>query len=116
MAYREEDAQRLRDALIGLPEISELRMMGALCFTTSGNMLGGAFVDREAGPSFMFRVGKDNMSEALERPAASQMKNGGRVMGGFVRVEADIDACDDEDLTGWITLTMSFVGAPPPKP
>jgi hypothetical protein len=113
MAYDEEVADRFRNALLGLPDVSEKKMMGALCFLLNGNMIGGAFRSREGVPSFLFRVGKDNEDEALGRPNATVMINGGRRMGGFIIIPDEL--CDDEELAGWVTLCLSFVGNLPPK-
>lgn len=113
MAYDEYVADRFRQAVIGLPDVSEKKMMGALCFLLAGNMLGGAFRAKDGVPHFLFRVGKDNEAEALSRPNAEIMINGGRRMGGFIIVAEEM--CDDEALTGWLRLVLSFVGSLPPK-
>ena len=113
MAYDEEVAQRFRDGLISLPDVSEVKMMGGICFLMSGNMVGGTHINKSNDPVFMFRVGKDNMDEALSRQGAKTMINGSRPMSGFVEVEAS--DCDDRDLASWVTLAVSFVGSLPPK-
>jgi hypothetical protein len=41
------------------------------------------------------------------------MINGGRRMGGFIIIPDEL--CDDEELAGWVTLCLSFVGNLPPK-
>ena len=61
MAFNEQHAQILRDALAGLAGISEKRMFGGLCFLLNGNMLCG--VHKNGG---MARVGKENETAALE--------------------------------------------------
>ncbi|WP_319529072.1 RNA methyltransferase [uncultured Cohaesibacter sp.] len=118
MAYDEEVAARMRDGLIGLPDVREVKMMGGVCFLLSGNMVGGVFnerADRErAGvPLFMFRVGKENVPEALALPDVSHMINGQRRMNGFVRIAAE--ECSDDDLATLISMSVSFVGSLPPK-
>ena len=113
MAYDEGLAERFRDALAGLPEISEKKMMGGVCFLMSGNMIGGTHITKQGEAQFLFRVGKDNEAEALERPGASIMINGTRRMGGFIIVN-DED-CDDAAMTSWVSLCLSFVGNLPAK-
>ncbi|SNY93876.1 hypothetical protein SAMN04515647_4197 [Cohaesibacter sp. ES.047] len=118
MAYDEEVAERMRDGLTGLPDVREVKMMGGLCFLLSGNMIGGVFNERagreRAGvPLFMFRVGKDNVTEALAVPNVSHMINGQRRMNGFVQIAAE--ECPDAVLTDLLSLSVSFVGALPPK-
>nr|WP_306269477.1 TfoX/Sxy family protein [Pararhizobium sp. IMCC3301] len=114
MAYDEELNQRFRRAVGGMAGISEKRMMGAVCFFLDGNMLGCASRQKSGEGRFLFRVGKDNQAEALRRPAARIMDQGGRPMRGFVYV--DEGACDPETLKQWIGLALSFVATLPAKP
>ena len=107
MAYDPEITERLRRALDGQGAISEKRMMGGVCFFLNGNMLGGADRNKGGVRRFMFRVGKDKMDEALERPGAMPMDMGGRRMGGFVFVDAE--TCGDGALNAWIELARTFV-------
>ena len=82
MAYDEDVADRFRQVTDGLVGISEVRMMGGLCFLVNGNMLGGVDRTKEAIDRLMFRVGKDNQAEALSRPGAEPMVMGGRWISG----------------------------------
>ncbi|MCT7375701.1 TfoX/Sxy family protein [Chelativorans salis] len=113
MAYDEQLTARMRGGLEGLQGISEKRMMGGVCFLLDGNMLSGADRTKTGEGRFMFRVGKENQTEALARPGAQAMEMGGRRMNGFVFVDAE--ACDGEALKGWISLALGFVGGLPPK-
>lgn len=113
MAFQEHIAQRMRDATAGLEGVEEKRMMGGLCFMVNGHMLGGASGGGAWENSFMFRVGKDNMAEALARPEAEQVEMGGRKMGGFIKVDAD--AIDDAALAEWVAMALGFIGTLPPK-
>lgn len=113
MAYDEKLTKRMRHALSGQGGISEKRMMGGVCFFLNGNMLGGADRSKEGVRRLMFRVGKVNMGEALDRPGAAVMTLGGRRMGGFVFVDAA--DCDDRTLASWIELARSFVDTLPAK-
>ena len=113
MAYDEKLASRFRDALNGLDGISEKRMMGGVCFLLHGNMIGGADRTKDGVGRFMFRVGKENHSEAVLRSGAIAMVQGGRNMTGFFFVH-DKD-CDAATLNDWIAFALSFVAALPPK-
>ncbi len=113
MAYDEGLADRFRQALDGLPGVSEKRMMGGVCFLLDGNMIGGADRSKDGVGRFMFRVGKDNEAEALSRPGAEVMNQGGRRMTGLVFVGEE--ACDDARLKDWVSLTLSFTTTLPPK-
>jgi len=112
MAHDELLAARLRDA-IGDQSVIEKRMMGGACFMVDGHMLGGADRQKDGACRFMFRVGKDNEAEALARPGAIPLEQGGRRMGGMVF--ADEAACDDDALKDWVALALSFIGTLPPK-
>jgi hypothetical protein len=73
MAYDEELAQTLRDALARLEGVAERKMFGGLCFLLNGNMLCGTYRDRG-----MFRVGKENAAAALALPHVAPMAMTGR--------------------------------------
>lgn len=113
MPYDEELAGRLRDALSGLPDVEEKRMMGGVCFMVGGHMLGGARVEKTGRRRFLFRVGKDNMAEALRDPAAQEVTMGARRMGGFIHVESD--DCDEAALARWVARCLAFIGTLPAR-
>jgi len=113
VAYDEAVAQRVRDHLTGIGGVTERRMMGGLCFMVDGNMLAGVNRNKSGQDRFMFRVGKENETEALRRPGASIVDMGGKRMGGFVFVEAD--ACDRPDLNEWVGMALGYVGQLPKK-
>ncbi len=75
-------AEILRNALDGLPGISEKKMFGGLCFMLNGNMLCGVM---KAGA--MFRVGKAHEFAALDIEGALPLAFTGRKMGGLIEVE-----------------------------
>jgi hypothetical protein len=103
-------ARRVRSHYGLRPELSEMRMMGGLCFTLSGNMLVGPM--RDGG--LLVRVGKDNYAEALTRPGAAPMMFNGRPMTGFVEIDPDTLE-DDEALADWLDYAELFVRTLPPK-
>jgi TfoX/Sxy family transcriptional regulator of competence genes len=113
MAYDEGLAKRFRQTLRGTAHISEKRMMGGICFFLNGNMIGGADRTKAGDGRFMFRVGKENEAEALSRPGASVVEQGGKRLGGLIFVEED--ACDVAALERWVALALDFVAKLPPK-
>lgn len=113
MAADADLLERMRAALEGLDGLSEKPMFGGVCFLHDGNMLGGVRRHRDGVGRFMFRVGKENEPEALTRPGAEAMINGGRRMPGFIWVREE--SCDAAALRGWVAMAHSFVGALPPK-
>ena len=114
MAVDETLTARFRNALTGMVGISEQKMMGGVCFMLNGNMIGGAHHEKTGEGRFMFRVGKDNHEAALARPGAMPMDFTGRVMRGFVFIDAD--DCEAEMLGDWISFALSFAAQLPPKP
>jgi TfoX/Sxy family transcriptional regulator of competence genes len=101
-------AELMRNALQSRSGVQERRMFGGICWMLHGNMLCGVEVGR-----FMFRVGKDLESEALERPGAAPMDITGRPMRGIVWVDAD--EAINAGLKTWLDLAARFVGSLPPK-
>ncbi|PKA44214.1 cold-shock protein [Rhizobium sullae] len=75
----------MREELSGHPGLSEKAMFGGWGFLLNGNLLCGA---REDG--MLVRLGKGNDGWALALPGAVQMLSGGRLMQGWVRVNADV--------------------------
>lgn len=109
MAYSEEHAQILRDALSDASGITEKKMFGGLCFMLNGNMLCG--VHKGGG---MARVGKDNEAAALELDGVEPLSFTGRRMGGMVDVsEASIAHPGIRDAV--LTLAKDFVESLPAK-
>jgi hypothetical protein len=113
VAYCEIHAQRLRDALRGIPRVSEKRMMGGLCLLVNGNMIGGIDRTRNGADRFMFRVGKANESWALKQKGAAVVEMGGRRIGGFIFVDAK--ACTSRTFPKWIAMALDYVNTLPEK-
>ena len=109
MAYDEQQAQILRDALSGTPGLTERRMFGGLCFMLNGNMLCG--VHKGGG---MARVGKEHEQAALELDGIAPLSFTGRPMGGMV--DMSHSAIDDDAIRGAVlSLAKDFVSSLPPK-
>lgn len=99
---------RVRQALGSRP-VAEQKMFGGVCFMLNGNMLVGA-----SPRGLMVRTGKDAYAAALARPHADAMRQGARVMPGYV-VVANEGVAGDRDLAGWLELALAFVGTLPAK-
>ena len=108
MAYDQDLADRLLQAIGTRPGVSEKRMFGGLCIMLNGNMLAGVERDR-----YMFRVGKEREAEALAKPGASPMDFTGRPMGGFIYVDAG--SCDEAALAEWVNFTTAYIDTLPAK-
>ena len=109
MALDEGLAERIRVALAGTGTVREVRMFGGLCFMLNGYMVAGT-----SKRGLMVRVGKDQQSNALARPAAKRMEMTGRPMEGYIFV--DPPPSDDRALQDWLALAVAFVKTLPPKP
>jgi len=83
MAYDEDLANRVREALADERAITEQRMFGGLAFLLHGNL--ALAVSSRGG--LLVRVGADDAKAALARPHAHQARMGRRTMKGWVRVE-----------------------------
>ena len=82
MAIDEKAAARLRAVLAKRRDITEKKMMGALCFMAGGTMCCGI-----TGDALMIRVGPENFDKALTRPHVRPLKIGKRVARGFVLID-----------------------------
>lgn len=103
-------AERIRDILDGDPRITEKTMFGGLTFLLNGHILVGCGKDGR----ILLSVGKHHNDEALARPGATQLTQGGKAMRGFIWVEADAIE-EDDDLRSWVETAERWVAAMPPK-
>jgi hypothetical protein len=109
MAYDEGVAERLREVFIDRDDVIENKMFGGVAFMHRGNMCCGI-----VGDILMARVGPTNYEAALRRPHAREMDFTGKSMQGFVYVDPDGFA-EDNELREWIALCEEFTGALPAK-
>src|ERR1700751_5943209 len=82
MAIDEKAAARLRAVLAKRRNITEKKMMGALCFMAGGTMCCGITDD-----ALMIRIGPENFDKALARPDVRPLKIGKRVARGFALID-----------------------------
>ena len=120
MVIDEGLAQRIRQTLFELAEfadISERKMFGGLVTMVNGHMtcgLSGRRNQRDSDAGLMLRVGANRYKEALRDPYCRKMEFSGKPMTGFVSIDAE-GLAEDEDLRRWLALALSFVLAQPPK-
>jgi len=109
VTYDDGVAQRVREALDGLPDVVEKKMFGGLAFMLRGNMCCGVVRDQ-----LMLRVGMEGYEAALARAHARQMDFTGKPLRGFVYVAAaGFDS--DKDLQDWVDRSVQFVMSLPAK-
>ena len=109
MAYDEALAQRVRELLGPMDQVTERKMFGGLAFMLNGNMC--CCVDRN---NLVVRTGPEQYETALERPGARLFDLTGRPMRGFVYVDQAILEAD-ENLREWVGLAVEFAGSLTPK-
>ena len=109
MAFDENLAARIRDAVARNRGVEEKKMFGGVGFLLHGNMLVGVWKD-----SLIVRVGPDNYDDALLEPHVREFDITGRPMKGWVLVESE--GVENDDLVkGWIERATKFVKRLPAK-
>lgn len=109
MAFDEGTAQRLREYFRQRDDIVEKKMFGGVAFMHSGNMCCGVVND-----TLMARIGPEAYEDALAKPCAREMDFTGKALTGFVYVDPEGFA-EDNDLETWLKLCQQFTSTLPPK-
>jgi TfoX/Sxy family transcriptional regulator of competence genes len=102
MGYDEQQANRVREALIDAVNVTEKRMFGGLCFMVDDKL---CICIRNA--DLLCRVGPDEFETALEKPGAGTMKMGSRTMKGYVYVESDAIR-KEKEFHYWVNTSLAF--------
>jgi TfoX/Sxy family transcriptional regulator of competence genes len=103
MAYNEKLANMTRE-LIALKEknVEEKAMFGGLCFMVNDKMTVG--IEKE---KLMVRLDPSKYEEAMEKEGCTPMDFTGRVMKGFVFVDASV-LNTKKKLEYWINLALEY--------
>ena len=109
MAYSEELAQRMRDALLSAPGFIEKKMFGGIGFMVQGNMACGVNKD-----DLIVRVGPGAYQEALDHSDTKLFDMTGRPMTGWI-VVTEKGYESDQVLAEWIKKGVDFALSLPPK-
>ena len=109
MAYDEGLATRVRDLLGDQPGLAEKKMFGGLAFLLDGNMACGV-----RGHDLIVRVAADTAEAALREPGTRPFDLTGRPMKGWLLVDADGHA-EDDDLRRWVDWGLAYATSLPPK-
>jgi TfoX/Sxy family transcriptional regulator of competence genes len=110
MAYDEDLADRIRDALADRDDVTERKMFGGLAFLVSGNVCCGVI-----GSEAMLRLGDEAADAALDEPHTRAMDFTGRPMNSMVFV-APAGLEDGAAVRGWVDRALAFATSLPPKP
>ena len=109
MAYDEQLAERVRDALALREDVTEQRMFGGIAFMLAGNMACGVL-----GDDLIVRVGPEEHERALAEPHVRPFDFTGRPSRGIVFV-GPAGIASDDTLAGWVEAGADFAASLPAK-
>ena len=109
MAYDQDLASRIRQALAPRADVMERKMFGGLAFMLRGNMCCGV-----VGDMLMLRLGEEGATAALDEPHAIPMDFTGKGMKSMVYVGPEGTA-DPESLNRWVNRGADYAAGLPPK-
>ncbi len=103
MAYNEKLANNVRE-LIALThkKVEEKAMFGGLCFMVNDKMCVGVEKER-----LMVRLNTDKYDEAMEKEGCTPMDFTGRIMKGYVFVDAAV-LKTKKKLDYWVQLALEY--------
>jgi TfoX/Sxy family transcriptional regulator of competence genes len=110
MAYDEELAERIRQAVDGEPGVAEKRMFGGLAFLVGGNMA----VAASSQGDLMLRCDPADSAELTAHPHVQRMQMRGREMDGWLRVDPQALGTA-ADLSRWVDVGVAYARSLPAK-
>ncbi len=103
MAYNEKLANNVRELIpLTHKKIEEKAMFGGLCFMVNDKMCVGVEQER-----LMVRLNPDKYDEAMEKEGCTPMDFTGRVMKGYVFVNAAV-LTTKKKLDYWVQLALEY--------
>ena len=102
MPYSESLANRVREALMDLPNVYEKKMFGGLTFMVNDKMCIGI-----RNEEIMCRIDPEIFETVLERGDSRPMIHGGKVKKGFVFVHEEV-FIKKADFDYWINLALEY--------
>ena len=110
MAYDEDLADRIRQAVRGEGGLTEKRMFGGLAFLINGNMA----VSASSKGGLLLRVDPVQTEALVEEPHVGRFEMRGREMNGWLRVDAEA-VITDAELQGWVRHGVDYARSLPAK-
>jgi hypothetical protein len=110
MAYDEDLANRIREFVSLEPGLTENQMFGGLAFLIGGNMA----VSASGQGGLLLRVDPAETDALLGRPHAQPFEMRGRVMQGWLRVDAE-GLRTKRDLERWVARGVAYARSLPSK-
>jgi TfoX/Sxy family transcriptional regulator of competence genes len=110
MAYDDELARRIREAVGEEPGLSEKRMFGGLAFLVHGNMA----VSASSRGGLLLRIDPADADDLTQHPDVRRFEMRGREMDGWLHVGAAALGTD-EDLRRWVDTGVTYARSLPAK-
>ena len=110
MPYDEDLANRIRELLADVADVTEQRMFGGLAFLIGGNMS----VAASGQGGLMLRVDPEDTEELLAKPHTRPFEMRGREMRGWLRVDSE-GVRTKRQLAPWVKRGVSYARSLPAK-
>jgi hypothetical protein len=110
MAYDEDLANRIRELMADERGVVEQKMFGGLAFLIGGHMS----VSASGRGGLLLRVSPDETEALLAKPHAGAFEMRGKVMGGWLRIEAE-GVRTKRQLAPWVARGVAYARSLPPK-
>jgi TfoX/Sxy family transcriptional regulator of competence genes len=110
MAYDEDLANRIRELVADRDGVTERKMFGGLAFLIGGHMAVGA----SGRGGLLLHVDHAETDGLLAKPHAQPFETRGRVMQGWVRVDAE-GLKTKRQLERWVARGVAHARSLPPK-
>jgi len=110
MAYDEAFASRIRELIEGERGVTEQKMFGGLGFLVRGNMA----IAASGQGGLLVRVDPEASDDLVATTSARPMEMRGRVMRGWLRVDA-ADVKSKRQLEKWVGLATAYARSLPAK-
>src|ERR1700709_2917416 len=102
MAYNEKLADRVREALVEVPDVEEKKMFRGITFMVDDKMCISV-----SGDELMLRLDPDMTEQLAEENGTRPMVHGGKHMKGFIYISPERFRTE-KDFDHWIKLALDF--------
>jgi TfoX/Sxy family transcriptional regulator of competence genes len=110
MAYDEDLADRLREALQDVDGLTEKRMFGGLAFLVNGNLA----VAASGKGGLMLKIDPARSDELVDDAGVRRMEMRGKEMDGWLRIALEVVESDG-DLRRWVDIGVACAASLPAK-
>jgi TfoX/Sxy family transcriptional regulator of competence genes len=110
VAYDEDLANRIRELVSAESGVTEKKMFGGLAFLVNGNMA----VSASGQGGLLLHIDPNATDALLKKPHAQPFEMRGRVMDGWLRVEAD-GVKTKRQLERWVARGVDYAKSLPGK-